>query len=314
MDFEEFCWAVGANESALDTARHCCIVREAVPDFLHKQLLTYFRTYMTVGGMPAVIQTFLDSQGDLVKVRDTQHGLVNAYIDDITQYAGIHAPNVRAIFEQLPLQLDAKSVRFMLNDLEPNARYDKFRLGFNWLVSAHVALKCNFIQEPKSPLQITEKASRFKLYESDTGMLTSRYPFSLARDLYLDRQEPNLGSLFENVFAQTLTNCGLPLFYYMNRKRGEVDFITEDGLGTVIPIEIKSGRSPRAHAALNNLLENDAYNIPKGYVFSRLNVEVHDRIVYLPWYAALCLPEALGLPDIDKPDIFRMTLPPLEKH
>lgn len=311
MDFEEFCWAANVNEEALNTVRRCCVAHETVPDFLHEQLLTYFRTYMAVGGMPAAVQAFLDSQGDLLRVRDTQLGLVTAYVNDITKYAGAEAPNVRAIFEQLPLQLDAKSVRFMLNDLAPNARYEKFRLDFNWLVSAHVAMKCNIVQDPRSPLQMTEKASSFKLYESDTGMLASRYPFSLARDLYLDRREPNLGPLFENVFAQAITSCGRPLFYYMNRKRGEVDFLTEDGLGRIIPIEIKSGRTPRAHAALNGLLENSTYDIPQGYVFSRLNVEVRGKVVYLPWYAALCLSEALGLPDASEPDTFRMVLPPL---
>lgn len=295
MDFEEFCWAVGVSDNALATVRECCVGRIAVPDFLHERLLAHFRGYMVVGGMPAAVQTFIDSRGDLAAVRALQEALGAAYVSDITKYAGREAPNVRAIFEQLPLQLDAKSVRFRLNSLEPKARYEKFRLDFNWLVSAHVALKCNVVGDPRPPLRATEKASSFKLYQSDTGMLVSRYPFSLARDIYLDRREPNLGPLFENAFAQALTSCGRPLFYYMNRKRGEVDFLTEDGRGRVIPIEVKSGRSPRAHAALDALLANSSYGIPRGYVFSRLNVEVQDKVVNLPWYATLCLAEALGL-------------------
>lgn len=309
MDFEEFCWAVGVNDDALATVRECVTALRPVPDFLHHRLLTYFRTYMAVGGMPAAVQAFLDSRNDLMAVRETQKALVAAYVNDITKYAGTEAPNVRTIFEQLPLQLDEKSVRFRLNSLEPNARYEKFRLDFNWLVSAHVAMKCNIVRDPKSPLQVTEQPSSFKLYESDTGMLTSRYPSSMARDLYLDKRDPNLGSLFENVFAQALTACGRPLFYYMNRKRGEVDFLTEDGLGRVIPIEIKSGRTPRAHAALNALLASDEYAIERGYVFSRLNVEVAGKVVYLPWYAALCLPEALGFETERPTDTFRMELP-----
>ena len=95
----------------------------------------------------------------------------------------------------------------------------------------------------------------------------------------------------------------------MNRKRGEVDFITEDGLGRVIPIEVKSGRSPRAHAALDGLLDNEGYGIARGYVFSRLNVEVAEKVVYLPWYAALCLSEVLGIEPAGTVETFRMELP-----
>lgn len=131
----------------------------------------------------------------------------------------------------------------------------------------------------------------------------------MARDLYLDNRASNLGCLFENVFAQALTACRRPLFYYMNRKRGEVDFLTEDGLGNVIPIEVKSGRSPRAHAALDTLLESKEYKINQGYVISRLNVEVADKVVYLPWYATLCLPEALGFEVDNDTESFRLGLP-----
>lgn len=310
MDFEEFCWANNVSRDALATVRECCLKLKPVPDYIHERLLTYFRTYLVVGGMPAAVQTFVN-QRDLARVRTMQTELVATYVHDITKYAGKMAPDVRAIFEQLPLQLDAKSVRFRLNSLEPNARYEKFKLDFNWLVSAGVALKCTVVRDPKSPLAATEAANSFKLYESDTGMLISRYPFSVARDVYLDAREPNLGHLFENAFAQELASLDCRLFYYMNRKRGEVDFLIEDGLGGTIPLEIKSGRSPKAHAALSTLLDTPAYQGRKGYVLSRLNVGTADRVVYLPWYAASCLAEALGLesPYANSAASFKVSLP-----
>lgn len=310
MDFEEFCWANNVSRDALATVRECCLKLKPVPDYIHERLLTYFRTYLVVGGMPAAVQTFVN-QRDLARVRTMQTELVATYVHDITKYAGKMAPDVRAIFEQLPLQLDAKSVRFRLNSLEPNARYEKFKLDFNWLVSAGVALKCTVVRDPKSPLAATEAANSFKLYESDTGMLISRYPFSVARDVYLDAREPNLGHLFENAFAQELASLDCRLFYYMNRKRGEVDFLIEDGLGGTIPLEIKSGRSPKAHAALSTLLDTPAYQGRKGYVLSRLNVGTADRVVYLPWYAASCLAEVLGLesPYANSAASFKVSLP-----
>ena len=312
MDFEEFCWANGTPAGALETVAECCRSARAVPEYLHERLLAYFRAYVVVGGMPAVVQSFVNEGGDLARVRHMQSDLVASYIGDITKYAGTLAPSIRAIFERLPLQLDAKSMRFKLNSLEPHARFEKFDLDFNWLVSAQVAWKCNVVKDPRSPLKATERPSSFKLYESDTGMLVSRYPMAVARALYLDDCELNLGYLFENVFAQALASCGFDLFYYMNRKRGEVDFLIEDAMGRVVPVEIKSGRSPRAHAALSALLANEAYGIENGYVLSRLNVERVGNVAYLPWYAAACLPEALGLEiDNEESESFKIVLPPV---
>ena len=39
-----------------------------------------------------------------------------------------------------------------------------------------VGLMVAQVTEARSPLKRTEKATAFKLYESDTGMLASRYP------------------------------------------------------------------------------------------------------------------------------------------
>lgn len=295
MDFEEFCWANEVDDATLATVAECCLERRAVPDYLHDRLLAYFRSYMVVGGMPAAVVEFKEAFGDFARVRNVQSGLVNAYVHDITKYAGNAAPEVRAIFEQLPLQLDERSMRFKLNSLGPKARYDQFSADFSWLVSAGVALKCNIVSDPKSPLKGAERPSYFKLYESDIGMLVSRYPFTTAQALYTDAREPNLGALFENVFAQALVSSGCHIFYYMNRKRGEVDFMVENAAGQVLPIEIKSGRSPRAHAALTALLETPAFKEREGFVFSRLNVEAKNRVVYLPWYAASCLEKVLDL-------------------
>ena len=312
MDFEEFCWAAGVQNEALSIVRDCCTSLRVVPDYLHEAMLGYFRSYMVVGGMPAAVQAFLDNGGNMGPVREVQAELVVSYVHDITKYAGPAAPNVRAIFEQLPLQLDARSQRFRLNSLGENARYSKFSLDFNWLVSAHVGLKCNVVRDPKRPLKATEDAGNFKLYESDTGMLASRYDVSVARGLYSDDRTLNLGFMFENVFAQALVACGCDLFYYMNRKRGEVDFLVENAQGNVVPLEIKSGRSPRAHEALDKLLATSEYDIEKGYVLSRLNVEQRNRIVYLPWYAATCLPETLNLRRrVDEEASFTISLPPL---
>lgn len=300
LDFEEFCWALGVSRESLTQVRTSCHELRPVPDYLHEALLSYFRTYVVVGGMPEPIQVFLDTKGDLAAVRVKQTELVESYKYDITKYAGKRALNVEAIFDQLPLQLDTGTRRFVLNSIDDDARYESYRSDFVWLTSAGVALKCDQVSDPKAPLKATDRPGLFKLYESDTGMLISRYPQSLTRAVYFDEREVNKGAVFENVIAQQLTAAGYPLYYAMNRKHGEVDFLTEGRAGEVVPLEVKSGTSVRAHAALDNLLDSKEYAIPRGIVLSRLNIEVDEKVVYLPWYAIFCLNEVL-LPEAPLP-------------
>ena len=307
MDFEEFCWALGVSRDSLDVVRQACAELTPVPDYLHEAFLNYFRTYVVVGGMPEAVSRFAATQGDLAAVRAFQHQLVTSYKHDIMKYAGNRALNVESIFEQLPMQLDKATRRFVLNSIDDDARYERYQRDFVWLTSAGVALKCDLVSDPKSPLAATKRSGSFKLYESDTGMLVSRYPKSLASAIYFDDRKANLGAAFENVMAQELTAMGLPLFYYLNRKRGEVDFLTEGKAGEVVPIEVKSGTSARAHAALDRLLVSDEYAIPRGIVLSRLNVEAQGKVAYLPWYAIFCLDEVLQpegeLPHVQLPRI-----------
>lgn len=290
MDFEEFCWANQVSDEALATVRDACCSMTPVPDYLHEALLRYFRTYVAVGGMPEVVQRFVTTGGDFASVYGLQTDLVRGYQNDIAKYAGTRALNVKAIFDLLPLQLDSDSRRFVLNSIDDNARYERYRQDFVWLVNAGVGLKTDLVRDPKQPLGLTARAGNFKLYESDTGMLVARYGRDAARAVYLDDPHPNLGAIFENVVAQELFAQGHQLFYYMNKKRGEVDFVVAASQGAVLPIEVKSGRNARAHAALDHLLANDEYRVPQGIVLSRLNVERNGKVLYLPWYATFCLP------------------------
>ena len=82
-----------------------------------------------------------------------------------------------------------------------------------------------------------------------------------------------------------LRSSGHELYYYNNTKRGEVDFIVQNTTqGEISLIEVKSGKSYKRHIALNNLLDVSDYSFKNAYVLCNGNVEVTDKIVYLPIY------------------------------
>lgn len=285
LDFEEFCWATGIESEHLARARSAIAHEQPVPSYLHDALLARFRTYVVIGGMPEVVQRYVEGNGNLGPAREHQQALNVQYQHDIAKYAGAHALDVRAIFDKIPIQLAEKNQRFKVASLGANGRYEGYEQDFLWLTNAGVGIKVDQVNEPKTPLKRTERASMFKLYQSDTGMLVSRYPQATARFVYLDERSANLGGIFENVVAQELVAQGLHPYYYMAKKRGEVDFIIEGERGP-LPIEVKSGRTYRQHSSLDALMASSEYAINRGLVLSRSNVMREGNISYLPLYAA----------------------------
>ena len=291
MDFEEFCWAVGVEQRFLDQVRQCLRERKPVEGYLHDIMMRNYRAYIVAGGMPEVVQKYVDSGYSLAETRAMQTLLVRQYAQDIGKYAGNRAFEVRAIFDQIPVQLEGAAHRFKLSSLRDAARMESFHHDFLWLVNAGVGLQVLQTTEARCPLKRTEQTSKFKLYESDTGMLVSRYPQSTARSIYLDMKDPNLGGVYENVVAQELTALGVPLWYYQSEQAGEVDFLIEGKSGKVVPVEVKSGKKVRAHAALNHLLDIRDYKIPEAVVLSRNNLSQEGRVTYAPLYTTFCLDE-----------------------
>lgn len=299
LDFEEFSWAVGVGEDPLADVRACLREQHEVPGYLHDAFSRNFRAYLVAGGMPEVVQAYIDAGYSLTRTRALQSALVSQYAQDISKYAGARALSVRDIFDLLPLQLEEDSHRFVLASIEEEARYDTYDRDFLWLVNAGVAHMVRQTTEAKSPLRRTEVPGRFKLYQSDTGMLLSRYPQATARAVYLDRRDQNLGGIYENAVAQGLAAAGIPLWYFSSERVGEVDFLMQGAYGRVVPIEVKSGRKVKSHAALNRLLGVSEYRIRDAIVLSRNNVSKEGSVLYAPIYTIFCLDEFTEKDDED---------------
>jgi len=95
--------------------------------------------------------------------------------------------------------------------------------------------------------------------------------------------------LYENVVAQELHTHG-DVWFFRNRKAGEVDFVIERNEG-VVPIEVKSGKSYKRHSALNNILRTPNYGIEQAVVLCEQNVAEEGKVIYLPIYMVAFLGE-----------------------
>ena len=288
LTFQEFCWALGVPNGVLSDIEACCRELRPVDEAVHARLVDLFRLYLVIGGMPEPVQRYLDAGFDLGAAREVHGDLVTLYREDIAKYAGGRALQVKAIFDALPAQLAKENKRFELKTLQHQARFERYANDFAWLVQACAALKTLNVQDPRYPLARTQEESRFKLYQSDVGMLMSRYPIAVASAALTGAKDVNFGAVYENAVAQELLAAGCSLRYYRNNRKGEVDFLVETHDAAVLPIEVKSGKSYKLHTALNNLLGSEEYGIGEAVVLSEANVSVGERagkrVRYLPLY------------------------------
>ena len=282
LDFEEFLIANGLNTSVLDKLKKNFESLTPVDDIVHDRLIDIFHLYLIVGGMPAVVQKYLETN-NLKNVVEEQNAINRGYRQDISKYDIENKLYIKEIFDLIPSELNNQNKRFIMKNLNEGLKFNRYENSFLWLKDAEVTLPVYCADEPKTPLMLSKSRNLFKLFLCDVGLLASMYMDNNLQLKILNKDKDiNFGSIYENAIAQELASKGFDLYYYKSNKFGGIDFLIENN-GVVIPLEIKSGKNYKKHNALDNLLSSD-YNIPKAYVLSNNNIEVNKNKIYLPIY------------------------------
>lgn len=282
LDFEEFILNMGVADTVVAKVRECWEQRRGVDPIVHQKLMQFFRLYLVTGGMPAAVAEYKESHNVNVVMR-VQQDIVALYRKDISQYADKDKLKIKEVFDLLPSELEAKNKRFILKNLNEHAKYDRYESSFLWLKDAGVAIPVYNVEEPKVPLKLSETRNLFKLFSNDVGLLAAQYADGIQLRILTGDSSINIGAVYENVVAQELLAHGISPYYYNNKRRGEVDFVISIG-GKVMPIEVKSGKDYRRHAALTNLMADYPEGIYDPIVLCNGNVESKDGINYIPIY------------------------------
>jgi predicted AAA+ superfamily ATPase len=142
----------------------------------------------------------------------------------------------------------------------------------------------------------------FKLFQNDIGLLASQYAEGIQLRIIKGDKDINFGSVYENAVAQELVAHGIDLYYYTNKKRGEIDFVVELS-GKVLPIEVKSGKDYALHRALSNIMDCKEYDLPEAVVYTNENLKVDGKLVYAPVYMVMFLEKSMDAPVYYKVDL-----------
>ena len=287
LDLEEFFMALGVGSSVIDAVRQDFEKKTPVDSFVHGKLMDLFRLYLIVGGMPAVVQKYIDTN-NLQEVLDEQQAIIRLYKRDIAKYDKNSKLYIEEIFDMIPPELNAKNKRFILKNLNENIKFSRYENSFLWLKDAGVALPVYNVEEPVVPLMLARSRNLFKLYQSDIGLLVAQFADGIQLRILAKSDDLNFGSVYENVVAQELHSHGFDLYYFNSKKQGELDFVIEKG-GKVVPIEVKSGKDYQRHNALSNVMANSDYGIEQAYILCNDNVKADGCLLYMPIYLVMFL-------------------------
>lgn len=283
MDFEEFLWA-------LDRENFATLIREHYesnePLDVHSMAIDFYNKYLIVGGMPAAIKEFINTNS-FVPVADIQNRILNEYIADMVKYAEpATSIKVRACYESIPAQLAKENHKFQYSVVQKGGSATIFGESIEWLKYAGVILKCRKTSQGIMPIKVYVDLSDFKLYMSDVGMLTMQSGI-VAQAILSPFETDNsfLGAIAENYVAQAFAANLIPLHYWKNDNTAEVDFVIQNGID-VIPIEVKAGARVRSKS-LGIFMEK--YKCPYGIRLSKKNFGFENGIKSVPLYAAFCI-------------------------
>ena len=286
LDFEEFLWATGVSESTIENLKEYYEQKKALPDSVKDLYQNKLREYLVVGGMPAVVNAFVETS-NFQEAFKVQQKIFKAYEDDIQHYAtNTERPKIRACYYSIPRQLAKEYSKFQYKTVEKNGNAKKYGNALDWLVDAGLIKRVHNVSLPEMPLRAYEQPENFKVYVTDIGLATHQFGFETQSALMRKELKGHAkGGIYENLIFDILHKRGLALNYYKNGENTqEIEFVFERS-GEVVPVEVKSRNG--LTTSMNEFIKR--YSPTLAIKLIDGNVGVDGNKVSLPQFMAIFL-------------------------
>lgn len=284
MFFEEYLIALG-EEKLLNEIKIHYDSNESLMNPIHEKALDLYKKYLVLGGMPALINNFIENECNISHVNfELQEQIITSYLADMNKYTeNSEGIKNNQIYNSIPKELARENNIFKYSIVDKDARKIRYESSLDWLLASNMILKCDLAEKNESPLKAFASLDKFKLYLSDVGLLRSLSNLDYS-EILLDKNEMFRGVLTENYIACELYPKSKELFYY-NFDRYEIDFLLKLD-GDIIPVEVKSGRRTNSKS-LNEYIKK--YNPKYSIRISSKNFGFEDNIKSVPLYAVFCI-------------------------
>lgn len=280
LDFEEYLWACG-EKSLSELIKESFNKHKTCP--FHKVALDLFHTYLQTGGLPEVILASLDGKNNF-EIDAIKQKNIDIYKKEIAlNKTLIDIPRGIEVINSIPKQLSKDNKKFQYGLMGTGKRAKEYESTINYLVNNQLVYRSFKIKNVKSPLSSCRETDSFKLYLPDDGLLFSMFHLNYKQFI---TDENIKETIYENHIAKTLIENGYSLYYYQSEGKAEVNFVVQNRMGQIIPIEITTKTNSKAKSLsvfMKKFTVNQAYRITEN------NFSTKKDIRYIPIYAVFCL-------------------------
>ena len=294
LDFEEFLWAKGYKAEQLEDLYQKLLTTTPLSSIEYDVMLENFKEYMVLGGMPAVVFTFV-TQKNYSGTLKMQKQLLLDYEEDITKYAhGLDKGKILDIYRKIPVFLGKDNKKFQISKVRAGARNRDYVGTVSWLDNAGIINVCYCMSSPELPLKGNYNPDNYKIYFRDTGLLIGSLDEEVQQDLRSNKNfNTYKGALYENIVADMLVKQGYNLYFYRNEKGTlGMDFFVRDS-DSLIPVEVKANDS--STPSLNALIDKETYeDIKYGIKLANKNIGFNGKFYTIPYFLTFMLKRFLS--------------------
>lgn len=280
MSFSEFLLAVAGQQM------YDFLMQSQMDELvgMHNKLIEYLRQYYFTGGMPEVVQAFIDGKSPK-EVRKIQKQILSDYNDDISKHASNQQTvRIDQVWQSIPAQLAKENRKFIYANIQKGARAKEFETAIQWLCNSGTVTKINRVSKGSIPLKFYEDFSAFKLFMVDCGLMGA-FTDAPASEILIGNNifEEYKGAFTENFVLQQLQTVldELPYYFSADNSMQELDFIFQNN-NAVMPIEVKAEENLRAKSLKVFCMEHPGV---KGIRISMSPYRQQDWMINLPLYS-----------------------------
>ena len=249
-----------------------------------------FRKYMTIGGMPAVVNMFVNNDNFSGTLK-MQRQLLLDYEEDITKYAqGLDKGKIKNVYDHISVFLGQDNKKFQISKIARGARNREYVGTVEWLRDAGIINVCYCLAQVSLPLKGNYDPKSYKLYYKDTGLLVASLDEESQEDMRVNKNYGTYkGAIYENVVGDMLVKQGYNLYFYRNDKSTiEMDFFIRD-TQSLIPVEVKA--TDNATKSLTKLTAQDGKypDIKYGIKLCNKNIGFNGQFYTFPYFLTFLL-------------------------
>ena len=292
LTFREFLLNTGIDIKVFDYVSKCLKNRTAIEKTIHNSIRSLYLQYLIVGGMPEVVNIFFETH-DLNVVRKIQRRILASIRDDFGRYKDIHGNDkvnevlklrAEACLDSIPAQLSKEYKKFKYSLVNARGRSQEKSDGLQYLIDVGLVICSYNTKELSYPLEGVKKASEFKAFFIDTGLLVSQLGDEVPQKILSGDISSYKGAIAENMVASAFAASGIKLYYFHAPSGSpELDFLFEKN-GEVCIVECKSTNN-RATSMKFVISHPKKYGTHPAMKFADTNVGTGDGFDTYPIYA-----------------------------